>query len=127
MSPLAIFMEYWSIFIATSVDINLLIDSNWDGKYYEYFNRGKKCQSDSTAIQFEVLDAGVWIYYFTIFYHTFFTAFEWTATALPEGSSIFSNSLLHRNATGEEQAIDGPASTVKAASLDGNISSKISR
>ena len=61
------------------------------------------------------------------FYQTFFTAFEWTATALPEGSSIFSNSLLHRNATGEEQAIDGSASTVKAASLDENIASKISR
>ena len=74
---------------------------------------------------------GCWMqvygYIFDDSYQTLFTAFEWTATALPEGSSIFSNSLLHRNATGEEQAIDGPASTVKAASLDGNISSKISR
>ena len=61
------------------------------------------------------------------FYQTLFTAFEWTATALPEGSSIFSNSLLHRNATGEEQAMDGPASTVKAASSDGYNSVNIDR
>gem|GEM_PF-5475255 len=60
-------------------------------------------------------------------FQTFFTAFECTATALPEGSSIFSNSLLHRNATGEEQAMDGPASTVKAASFEGYISSNIWR
>ncbi|SVD32884.1 uncharacterized protein METZ01_LOCUS385738, partial [marine metagenome] len=50
---------------------------------------------------------------------TSFTALLCTPTALPEGSSIFSNSLLQRNATGDEQAIDGPASTINAASLDG--------